>query len=712
MGAAVGDYDGDGRDDLFVTGWRDQRLYRNAGGGRFLDVTERAGLTSRLWSTSAAFADLDRDGDLDLYVANYVDFDPATAPFCAAPDGRRDYCAPEDFEAQPDRLYRNDGDGRFTDVSGPAGIALAEGRGLGVLVADLVGDSRLDVFVANDGDACRLFENRGGMQFEEVGLAAGVAFDGRGNPLAGMGVALGDLDGDGRSDLVVTNFLDRSTVAFQSLGAGAYRDSSAPLGISGATRGVLGFGIAAADFDGDGRTRPAPGQRPRPGPGPARRPLRHAAHLAPEPGGEVRRRLGHGRPGLPPADPRPRPGRRRPRPRRPPRRGDQRPRLPRPRAPQRHSRRTLAHARTRRPARRVRPSAHGSARPSPAGSASAMSSAAAATCRPPIAGSTSGLGEARRVDRLDVTWPSGRAETLGRLARWRDDPARGGDRVGETMIGALPGHVLVEYGGRRSNADTLGADRRRPGRPAGRRRPRRPLRVPPPRSDPCRLGDRVRAPAGFRRAHAGTPPGTWSDDGAQALALLSSLLDRGRLDPEDLGRRLLEWYDLGRFAVDRRVFDVGIQTGTALRALREGTPALEAGPAEERTNGNGSLMRVLPLALWHLGSDAELVADARLQSRVTHGHLRSQAMLRALLPLGQARPGRIGESVERGRRHVARALGRRARVPRRAGGVDPAGRSPRRSRWRVCRGLPPFGPVGRRGRSLRAGRQGGRRDRQ
>ena len=117
MGAAVGDYDGDGRIDLFVTGWRDQRLYRNLGGGRFEDVTEHAGLTSSLWSTSAAFADLDGDGDLDLYVANYLDYDPKSPPYCAAPDGRRDYCGPEDFPAQPDRLYRNNGDGTFTDVS-------------------------------------------------------------------------------------------------------------------------------------------------------------------------------------------------------------------------------------------------------------------------------------------------------------------------------------------------------------------------------------------------------------------------------------------------------------------------------------------------------------------------------------------------------------------------------------------------------------------
>ncbi len=253
MGAAVGDFDGDGRDDLFVTGWRDQRLYRNEGEGRFRDVTEKAGLTSALWSTSAAFADLDRDGDLDLYVANYLDYQPEIAPFCAAPDGRRDYCGPEDFLAQPDRLYRNNGDGTFTDVSPSSGIALDNGRGLGVLIADLCGDSQLDIYVANDGTPCWLFENRGGLRFEEVALKTGVALDGQGQALAAMGVAQGDLDGDGRPDLVVSNFFDRSTILFQKQGNPLFLDASTSWGLPALTRAVLGFGLVLEDFDGDGR---------------------------------------------------------------------------------------------------------------------------------------------------------------------------------------------------------------------------------------------------------------------------------------------------------------------------------------------------------------------------------------------------------------------------------------------------------------------------
>ncbi len=248
MGCAVGDYDGDGRDDLFVTGWRDQRLYRSLG-GRFEDVTKAVGLSSDLWSTSAAFADLDGDGDLDLYVCNYVDYDPLKSPFCAAPDGRRDYCGPEDFAAQPHRLYRNDG-GRFTDVSKALGDW--RGRGLGVLIADLTGDHRPDMFVVNDGDPCRLLANRRNWDFDEVGATAGLALDGEGRPLAGMGVALGDVDGDGRSDLLVGNLFGRSTVAFQALGRGLFRDASSALGLAIATRDVTGFGLALVDINGDG----------------------------------------------------------------------------------------------------------------------------------------------------------------------------------------------------------------------------------------------------------------------------------------------------------------------------------------------------------------------------------------------------------------------------------------------------------------------------
>jgi ADP-ribosylglycohydrolase len=131
-------------------------------------------------------------------------------------------------------------------------------------------------------------------------------------------------------------------------------------------------------------------------------------------------------------------------------------------------------------------------------------------------------------------------------------------------------------------------------------------------------------PAGYARAHAGTPPGTWSDDGATALALLASLLTRGRLDSDDLGVRLLDWREQGVYAVDGRVFDIGVQTSRALDAIARGVPALNAGSTEERALGNGSLMRVLPLALWSKDSDTRLVADTMAQSRVTHGHPRAQ----------------------------------------------------------------------------------------
>ncbi len=255
MGAATADFDGDGRVDLFVTGWRDQRLYRNRGHGQFQDVTVAAGLSSDLWSTSAAFADLDGDGDQDLYVANYLEFDAGNPSYCAAPDGRRDYCGPKDFPAQPDRLYRNNGNGTFTDVSHMAGIDHVEGRGLGVLITELTGDNRPDIYVANDGTPCWLFANEGNLRFREVAEKAGVARDGQGQALAAMGIAAGDLDGDGHVDLAVTNFFDRTTVAFRAEAKrpGIYSDQSSWLGLAAATGQRLGFGIAIADLDADGR---------------------------------------------------------------------------------------------------------------------------------------------------------------------------------------------------------------------------------------------------------------------------------------------------------------------------------------------------------------------------------------------------------------------------------------------------------------------------
>jgi tetratricopeptide (TPR) repeat protein len=256
-GVAVGDYDNDGHPDLFITRWRSYALYRNRGDGTFEDATEAAGLGGgRDWPTSAAFADLDGDGDLDLYVCHYSAWDPESSPPCPHPSHpeRSSYCGPRVFDARPDHVFRNDG-GRFVDISGPAGVRAAdrEGRGLGVLAAQLDEDDRVDLFVANDLTANFLFRNRGGFRFDETAADSGVATNAEGGYLAGMGIAHGDFDGDSRLDLAVTNFYGESTTFYHNLGAGQFVDHTAAIGLRARTRYLLGFGTAYFDANNDGR---------------------------------------------------------------------------------------------------------------------------------------------------------------------------------------------------------------------------------------------------------------------------------------------------------------------------------------------------------------------------------------------------------------------------------------------------------------------------
>jgi hypothetical protein len=253
MGVAVGDYDNDGDPDLFVTRVDAYALYRNRGDGTFEDATIAAGLAGRRDNpTSAALADLDGDGDLDLYVCHYMIWDPVHPPTCRNERGEYFYCDPSKVEPAPDHAFRNDG-GRFVDVTGESGLAEVGGRGLGVVAADLDDDRRIDLYVANDGTANDLFRNKGGFRFGEVALEAGVAGSASGGYQAGMGVACGDLDGDGRPDLLVTNFYGEGTTYYQNLGQGLFADRSGTSGLGLATRYLLGFGIALADVANAGR---------------------------------------------------------------------------------------------------------------------------------------------------------------------------------------------------------------------------------------------------------------------------------------------------------------------------------------------------------------------------------------------------------------------------------------------------------------------------
>ncbi len=253
LGCTVGDYDNDGDSDLYITHLGGNSLYRNDGRGHFTEVAHQAGVRCGRFSTSCAFADYDRDGDLDLYVCNYSEYETADDLKCRPHRDVPTYCRPALLKGQQDVLYRNNGDGTFTDVSRAAGIELAEGRrALGVIWSDLDDDGDMDLYVANDMDPNSLFRNNGNGTFTEIGAEAGAAVPQGGKVHAGMGVGAADVDGDGQTDLVVTNFSNEQNTVYRNVGSLRFEDRSVRSGLGGPSLPFLGFGAVFADFDLDG----------------------------------------------------------------------------------------------------------------------------------------------------------------------------------------------------------------------------------------------------------------------------------------------------------------------------------------------------------------------------------------------------------------------------------------------------------------------------
>jgi hypothetical protein len=268
-GIAVGDIDNDGHPDLYATNYGANILYQNQGvaemgaarsdaaPGTFTDITQPAGVGGDHYSASAAFFDYDRDGDLDLYVANYVVFDAANRPaqpaLCTFFGGLRVYCGPKGLVGAPDALYRNEGNGHFTDVTRAAGIAAANRYyGLGTIPFDYDNDGDPDLFVANDETPNVLFQNQGDGTFKDVGLIAGVAYNGDGDAEAGMGVDFGDYDNDGDPDLYVTHFFTETNTLYRNEGGTRFSDVTTTAGLAAPTVDLLGWGTRFFDYDNDG----------------------------------------------------------------------------------------------------------------------------------------------------------------------------------------------------------------------------------------------------------------------------------------------------------------------------------------------------------------------------------------------------------------------------------------------------------------------------
>jgi hypothetical protein len=251
MGVAVGDYDNDGFEDLFVTGYGRNTLYHNNGNGTFTDVTEQSGLPGSGWSTSAAWVDYDNDGLLDLVVLRYVKWDWDDYWCGEHREGYRSYCHPDMFPPIVPLLYHNDGNGHFTEVASQAGFA-KPGKGLGIAIADYDRDGRIDIVIANDSMPEFLYHNDGGGKFSEVGLASEIALDDNGKTFAGMGVDFADYDNDGWPDLVITDLAEQRYALYRNSGDGSFTYASGASGISSMTVLHSGWGVRFLDYDNDG----------------------------------------------------------------------------------------------------------------------------------------------------------------------------------------------------------------------------------------------------------------------------------------------------------------------------------------------------------------------------------------------------------------------------------------------------------------------------